>query len=189
MRLTLFVVVAILASACSENSQPAAVPKPVQHAKINQFYASLPMIPKGLKGNLCYSVEYATKMELNPPVEDVWPALSRCFEVAPKQKTAYTLTAYGADGSKDSKTIQVTVGAPPPRVYDLWVNALEVHAGDAVQVCFKVENATQVRVSPGEYKDGNRCLFDHPKKSTTYRITALGGDRQEDTGTVTVKVR
>jgi hypothetical protein len=142
-----------------------------------------------LQGKLCYGVENAAKLELNPPSQDVWPSMARCFEVSPTQKTTFTLTAYGEDGSKDVKSVDVKVGGEPPRLYDLQVNSLDVHPGDLVRVCFKTENATTVKASPGKLAKGLNCLNDNPRKTTTYRIVAYGSDRQEDTGSVTVKVR
>jgi hypothetical protein len=161
----------------------------IEHAKITQFYAAEPMLPKGTKGNLCYGVEHATRVEITPSVEELWPAIARCFEIAPKQKTTYTLTAYGNDGSKDTKTVDVTVGAAAPRVYDLSVNAIQVHPGEMVRVCFKVDNAKHVKASPGKLDRGVNCMMDSPKRTTTYTITAYGGNQQEDSETVTVKVR
>jgi hypothetical protein len=154
-----------------------------------QFYAADKLIPKGLTGKLCYGVENATKVELDPPSEDVWPSTGRCFEISPKQKTTYTLTAVGEDGSRDRKAVEIQVGGEPPRIYDLTVSATEVHPGQLVRVCFKTQNVTRVKAGPGKFAQGINCLNDNPKKTTTYQIVAYGDDRQEDTGTVTVKVR
>lgn len=161
----------------------------VPRVRITRFSAPEKTIPRGLTGKLCYTVENAAKLEMQPKVDDVWPGPPRCVEVTPLQKTTYTLTAFGEDGSRDTKSVEVNVGAPPPRVFNLRARPVEIRRGAGVQVCFEVENATKVKVSPGRYRDGERCLSDRPKKTTTYRITALGGDRQEDVGTVTVKVR
>lgn len=180
---------AILWGCGATREQSVSAKSDVRHAKITQFYAADKMVPKGLKGKLCYGVENTTKLDLNPPSQDVWPAMARCFEVSPKQKTTYTLTAYGEDGSKDVKKVDVNVGGAPPRLYDLWVNSLEVHSGEPVRVCFKTENVTTVKANPGKLAQGVNCLIDKPKKTTTYKIVAYGADRQEDTGTVTVKVR
>ena len=76
----------------------------------------------------------------------------------------------------------------PPRIHDLWANTLDLHPGEPIQICFKADNATRVKASPGTL-DKDNCIADHPTKTTTYKITALGGDRQIDTATVTVKVR
>ena len=193
MRVGMAAVAAVLCFECGSKSAPTVAAtgenKPAEHVAITQFYAAQPMLPRGLKGNLCYGVEHASRVELTPAVEQLWPSPARCFEISPKQKTTYTLTAYGEDGSKASKTVEVTVGAPPPKLYDLSVNATQVHPGERVTVCFKVENVKEVKASPGKLDRSVNCIFDNPKKTTTYKIAALGGDHQEDNGSVTVKVR
>jgi hypothetical protein len=176
---------------CGCGSTPKAPPAAAQPSpvKITQFYASEAKIPRGLKGNLCYGVENASKVELTPAVEDVWPAPVRCVEISPKQNTTYTFTAYGEDGSKASKSVSVSVGSAPPRVYDLSVNSVLVHPGEQIVVCFKVENAVKVKAGPGHFDAERNCVADKPRKTTVYKISALGGDNQIDTGTVTVKVK
>lgn len=178
----------------SSSSQPAAAQRQTAalaqpRVKITQFYSPDPLIPKGMAGKLCYGVENATKVEISPRADDVWPSPARCFEISPKHKTSYTLTAYGADGGRDSKTILVNVGAAAPRLYDLSVNATQVKAGDPVVVCFKADNAKSIKAGPGHLDRERNCLTDNPKKTTTYRIVALGGDNEQDSGTVTVHVR
>jgi hypothetical protein len=193
MRGGIAAVAAVVCFGCASKTTPTTTAtqekKAIEHVAITQFYAAQPLLPRGLKGNLCYGVEHASKVEIAPAVEELWPSPARCFEISPKQKTTYTLTAYGEDGSKASKTVEVAVGAPPPKLFDLSVNATEVHPGEKVTVCFKVENVKEVKASPGNFDRSVNCIFDNPKKTTTYRILALGGDRQEDSGSVTVKVR
>jgi hypothetical protein len=161
---------------------------PVAHAKITQFKATPSFLPTGIAGKLCYGVESAVKLELNPPVEDVLPASDRCIDIAPKQTTTYTLTAYGKNGDEQTRALDVRVGAPPPRLSDLSASSTQVRRGAPVRVCFKVENAKSVKAKPGKLDRRTNCLMDYPRKTTTYRITALGPDREEDSGTVTVKV-
>jgi hypothetical protein len=189
MRVVVILTLSVFLCSCERAPDHAPAAKAVRPARITQFYATDKMIPRGLEGKLCYGVENAKKLELNPPSQDVWPSPARCFEISPQRKTTFTLTAYGEDGSRDEKSVEVKVGGEPPRVYDLNVNSLEVHPGELVRVCFKTENVTKVKAGPGKFAEGVNCLNDNPRKTTTYRIVAYGSDRQEDTGTVTVKVR
>src|SRR5579863_8038917 len=108
MRYPIAILTAILCGGCgSVSAPPKPQPKASEPAKITQFYAPDTKIPKGVKGELCYGVEHAAKVELSPAVEDVWPSPTRCFEISPKENTRYTLTATGADGGKDTKTVDV----------------------------------------------------------------------------------
>lgn len=78
--------------------------------KIVQFYSNTYTIATGGKVLLCYGVMNAKAVRLDPPVEKVWPALSRCFDVAPRSTTRYTLTAEGADHQAVSESQEITVG-------------------------------------------------------------------------------
>jgi hypothetical protein len=188
MRASIAITVALLAMSCGTESPRPAENKRPPRVKITQFYGDS-LVPKGLKGNLCYGVENAKKVELTPASDLIYPAVSRCIEIAPETRTTYTLTAYGEDGSKETKSIEVKAGAAPPRLYDLWANSVDVQRGEMVRICFKLENVRKVKVSPGTLESGTNCLSDKPAKTTTYKITAQGGDNEVDTGTVTVKVR
>ena len=68
------------------------------HVKIVQFYTTPDAITKGRKALLCYSVVNATVVRLDPPVESVWPSMSRCFEVAPRRvrRCSILLRIWGA---------------------------------------------------------------------------------------------
>lgn len=181
IRLPAIAVLAVALAGCKQ--------LPVERPKITQFKATPSFLPAGITGKLCYGVENATKLELNPPVEHLMPAFERCIDIAPKRTTTYTLIAYGNAGNEDTKSLEVKVGAPPPLLSDLSASSTEVKRGARVKVCFKVENAKSVKARPGKLDRRANCLIDYPRKTTTYRITALGPDREEDSGTVTVKVR
>jgi hypothetical protein len=76
--------------------------------KILQFYGP-PEIAPGAKALVCYGVVNATAVRLDPPVESVWPAVSRCFQVTPAKSTRYTLTAEGQEHTSVSQSIQIAV--------------------------------------------------------------------------------
>jgi hypothetical protein len=166
----------------------AATSKP-SPAHITRFDFPEKKVPKGVKAQLCYGVENASKVEVTPAAGDMYPAPARCVPVEPAGKTSYTLTAYGADGSKDTKTAEIDVGPAPPRIYDVTSTATSVRKGEVVVVCFMVENATSVKAEPGRFDAKKNCITDRPVKTTDYRISALGGDRQIDNASVTVHVR
>jgi hypothetical protein len=77
--------------------------------KILQFYAVPAQLRPREKGKICYSVVNAKSLRIDPPVEAVWPSLSRCFEVAPQATTRYRLTAEGNDGSLVSESFVLKV--------------------------------------------------------------------------------
>ncbi len=77
--------------------------------KINEFYSSPGAVQKGSTATICYGVVGAKKLKLEPPVEEVWPALSHCLQVKPSKTTEYKLTAEDAAGhsATESFTLQV----------------------------------------------------------------------------------
>jgi hypothetical protein len=77
--------------------------------KILHFYTTTREIAPGGKADVCYSVINATSLRLDPPVERVWPAVSRCFEVTPAMSTRYTLTAEDGKHNTVSESLEIAV--------------------------------------------------------------------------------
>jgi hypothetical protein len=77
--------------------------------RIVQFYSASREIAHGGNTLLCYGVVNAKAVRLDPPVDKVWPAESRCFNVAPAGTTRYTLTAEGADHKTAAESIEIVV--------------------------------------------------------------------------------
>jgi hypothetical protein len=169
-------------------SRPAAtVPDLSKTARIVQFYARESAVPKGEKTMLCYGVENAKTVRIDPPVDRVWPAISRCFDIAPSAATTYTLTAEGEDKQPVAKSVTVQMGSALPKIIEVVVNSLSVRAGELVRVCYKVKNAKSVKIEPGTPEQG--CVVDKPTKTTTYTVTASNAEGATDTERVTVSVK
>jgi hypothetical protein len=169
----------------------ASISAPV---KITQFYTSTPQVPRGEKGLVCYGVENAKSVWISPPKQELSPSLSRCIEVEPEGKTSYTLTAEGADGSSATKevTLQREVAGAQAHIVNVNISAAEVNPGDAVSICYKVENAQSVTVEPTKFRGGKEpdgCVLDQPQKTTSYVVRAKGAAGDTDEERVTIKVR
>ena len=160
--------------------------------KISAFYASPDKVEAGEKALLCYTTESATKVRLNPPVADVWPALTRCVEVTPKTETTYTLTAEDASGKSVSQSATITIGASKPKLTDLWVSSLEIVPPEkTVTFCYTVQHSTGILLEPTGWRSTTpkSCIQLTPEKTTTYTITAYSAERLTDTGHFTIRVR
>jgi hypothetical protein len=200
MRL-LLVLAAASAAACSRPAGPpeAAVPPPPP-VKITNFYASPERIEPGGAVSLCYGVEQASTLEIEPPVERVWPALSRCFAISPKETTTYTLKAKGA-GGEDTRSVTVVVDAaltprhaavPAPLIRFFAASTHETSAGRPVTLCYGTFDAVAVRIEPGVMRlepTSRRCFSLPIEKTTTLTLVARGADGREERERVTVKVR
>lgn len=77
--------------------------------KILMFYANPGIVKRGETTLLCYGVSNAKAVRIEPKVEGVGPAISRCVEAVPRSDTTYTLFAEGQDGSKETSSIEVSV--------------------------------------------------------------------------------
>lgn len=77
--------------------------------RILQFYTTAREIAPGGKSLICMGVLNARSVKLEPPVESVWPTISRCFEVRPAATTTYKLTAEGDGHTTVSTSFEITV--------------------------------------------------------------------------------
>jgi hypothetical protein len=78
--------------------------------KILNFYAMPGDIHRGDSAQMCYGVANAQSVTIQPDTDnETWPSLARCFDVAPKKTTTYTLTAKDAHGKTQTSTLTVKV--------------------------------------------------------------------------------
>jgi len=76
---------------------------------IISFYIMPGTIHRGESTQMCYGVSNAKSVRLDPPVANVWPSVSRCFEISPMKDTTYTLTAEDANGNSKSASVTLKV--------------------------------------------------------------------------------
>ncbi|HZU26799.1 MAG TPA: hypothetical protein VFA04_14835 [Bryobacteraceae bacterium] len=77
--------------------------------KIVSFTATPAAVRAGERVALCYGVNNAKTVRIDPAVQGVWPALSRCVDVHPRRSTEYTITAEDAAGHSASEKLTVVV--------------------------------------------------------------------------------
>jgi hypothetical protein len=186
--------VVVVGTSCSRPPKPAAKTeaRTAETVRITQFYADSSSVARGQRVLLCYGVENAKTVRLDPPGQELSAALARCVEATPSAATTYTLTAQGADGKTATQTLTIPVGPPRAKIVNVTVSSLEVKPGDLVNICYTVESAKSVTIEPLRFNGGAKpkgCINDLPKKSTTYVISAIGAAGDKDQERVTVKVR
>ena len=81
----------------------------IGNLKILGFYAVPNEIQRGSMAKICYSVVDAKAVRIEPPVQSLYPALSFCFEVAPRKTTEYKLFAQDAAGHTVTATSTIEV--------------------------------------------------------------------------------
>jgi hypothetical protein len=77
--------------------------------KILDFYATPPTVHSGQKALICYGVNAAESVRLDPPVEQLHPAVSHCFQVEPRRDTEYKLTIADRAGHTLTQSLAVQV--------------------------------------------------------------------------------
>lgn len=82
--------------------------------------------------------------------------------------------------------------AGPVRVVEFFASAGTIEPGEKAMLCYGVENAKSVRISPmlrGVYPSPNRCLEIAPEHTTHYTILAEGYDGAVDARSLTLPVQ
>ena len=145
--------------------------------RITQFYAREGEILSNQDGLICYGVNDAARVWIEPPVAELYPAFTRCFGVSPRRDTTYTLYAEDASGRRVSESFQIRVKPAPPEFRLFAVSGKSVRAGDPFVVCYGVEWANEVRLDPPGWNlppSPKYCARFYPKSTATFTVTARG---------------
>ena len=187
------ILAAVVMVGCSEAPKKAAETKQAGAARILNFYASPATMEKGGDVLLCYGVEGASWVKIDPPVEELKPSLSRCFQVKPEATTKYTLSVEGA-----SQQAEVTVTPAQPKqerkqLIQYFVAApMEARAGEKVTLCYGVKDTKAVKITPStqEHKPSEKICFTETVTATTeFKLVAIGENGVMQAKTVEVKVK
>jgi hypothetical protein len=79
---------------------------------ILSFAATAGVVQAGHRVGLCYGVTNATRVQIEPGVEPLRPALSHCTDAFPRKTTRFTLTAEDKTGHTVSASLTVRVDQP-----------------------------------------------------------------------------
>jgi hypothetical protein len=182
----------LLLAGCGDATPPNEPAGRVEPVRITQFYSPTPRVALGEQVTLCYGVQNAVSVRVEPPVEELMPSLARCLVFAPKG-ASYTLVARGKGGDEVSQTVTIGLNGDRPKFTDLRVNATRVKPGESVQFCFKAVHATAVAGGPGRFAQGGNpaadCLVDNPQRTTVYRLTVSTADGLSDADEIKVEVK
>lgn len=160
--------------------------------RILQFYASTGEVTKGQHAIVCYGVENARAVRIEPPIQELKPARNRCFSVFPERATTFKLVADGVDGKEVSESFTVKVNPAPPSIVFVAISSKEIKRGQPWTMCYGVANATAVRLEPAiqPLEVGERqCIRTFPMRTATYTLIASGAGGREDREKFTVTVK
>ncbi|MFB3828319.1 MAG: hypothetical protein ACE15B_16240 [Bryobacteraceae bacterium] len=171
-------------------SKPPAA-SPGDGLRILQFYASQGEVASGGNVTICYGVENARAVSIDPPVSRISPAVNRCIEAAPRQTTTYTLTAEGEKGERVNSSFTVKVRPRAPYIVSVDLSEAEIARGGFLTMCYSVRDATGARLEPGGLAlpaSERHCLRLAPTRTTDYIFTASGpGGKDQEKFTITVR--
>ncbi len=160
--------------------------------RILAFYAREGQIRAGDRDLICYGVENARSVRMEPPVEELRPALTRCFEAAPLRNTRYELFAEGFDGGRTTEAFEIQVRPALPSILFFAISHKEIVKGDAVTLCYGVMHADAVILQPiGWTLDpvAKNCARFYPKLTCDYTLVARGAEGATDRESFTVRVK
>lgn len=195
MRRFLFAAALLYAGCSSPPPKPAAAPG--DPARITAFYPREASVVPGGTTLLCYGVTNAKSVRIDPPVDGVSPALTRCVEVHPKGETTYTLIAEGSDGKAVSQSVTVRIGIDTsslPKINSFKIDGTQKdYAGKTVySLSFGVQNAVEVSIDPPVFPTlhgaPSGTFSVKPDKTTTYTLLVKGKNAQTARKQLTIEV-
>lgn len=82
---------------------------PAKGLKIIMFYGSPGVIDAGETVSICFGVQNAKSVRIDPPLAELKPTFNRCLETAPVKDTRYTLTAEDGNGKVVTESFELKV--------------------------------------------------------------------------------
>jgi hypothetical protein len=196
----LFAALAVLAG-CG-GAPPAAEDQtlvlPPDPTEIAFFYASPAEVVRGESTTMCFSTQAADAVSIDPPIRELHPSISYCFNFEPQQTETYTLTATG-EGGEDSAEITVQVveqSSAPPEPTQVVIRTFSASSdaivpGERTSICYLTNGARSVAITPtppGELELERYCFVTAPSETTTYTLTAVDANGREHVAELTIEV-
>ena len=159
-------------------------PPPVEPPKIASFSVTPSAIAANGQAQLCYEVENADSVRIEPNIGERKPASKECLSVTPTETLTYTLTAFAKDGTSTSQQITLNVEPTPPQAeivrFEVQRQGGLAGAGNVqFQLCYEVRKAAHAEIDNNGgtvVLDQDHCQQITPQQTTTYTLTATGQD-------------
>lgn len=146
---------------------------PYSSPVVSRFSSSHSNIKAGKTTRLSWSVDYAKKILLKSPSEEIDVTIMSELEISPTNDTTYTLIAYAVDESITvSKDITVRV------LHDVVINDFssdmpQTLESQPVELRWDIENADKIMLYPNDIDITHQnSLKVFPNRAMTYRIVA-----------------
>src|SRR5437667_3200965 len=151
---------------------------PAANPQILRFEATPTNIITGESSTLSWTTTGADRVDISGVGTNL--PLNGSRVVSPAVTTTYTLSATagtGADARTVTAAVVVTVSSgQAARIVSFSLNPTTINVGGSSQLCWNVENATTVSISPGiGTVKAMDCVTVSPTATTTYILTAVNG--------------
>lgn len=146
--------------------------------QILRFEANPVTIGPGQQSTLSWATSGAATVTISGLGSE---GLNGSATVQPAQTTTYTLTASSSDGHAVTAPVTVTVAPGTiPQIVTFVANPQTISAGQSTQLCWQVNGATSISISPGVGSglSANACAAVSPQQTTTYTLTASNATGQ-----------
>jgi hypothetical protein len=158
--------------------------------RVVSFTVAPSAIAPGATAQLCYNVQNATTVNIQPAF-GVVPSTSACLTASPSSRTTYTLTATNDAGST---TAAATLDVAVTRILTFTNDpAYSPASGSAVTLSWTTENASMVRITglgaPATPLPAAGSLVVNPVTNTTYTLSAYGTNGQAVNAVLYIFVR
>jgi hypothetical protein len=156
---------------------------PAANPQILRFEATPTNIITGESSTLSWTTQGTDRVDISGVGTNL-PA-NGSQVVSPTQTTTYTLTASAGTGngarSVTAPVVVTVTSGQASRIVSFSLNPATITVGGSSQLCWNVENATTVSITPGiGTVKAMDCVTVSPTATTTYTLTAING-----TGSVT----
>jgi uncharacterized cupredoxin-like copper-binding protein len=146
--------------------------------QIVRFEANPVTIAPGQQSTLSWTTTGAATVSISGLGNE---PLNGSATVTPAQTTTYTLTATSSDGHAVTAPVTVTVAPGAiPQIVVFVANPSTISAGQSTKLCWQVNGATSISISPGvgSNLNANDCATVSPQQTTTYTLTATNATGQ-----------
>lgn len=82
---------------------------PAKGLKIIMFYGAPGVVDAGEPASICFGVQNAKSVRIDPFIQELRPTFNRCLEATPVRDTRYTLTAEDGAGNVVTESFEVKV--------------------------------------------------------------------------------
>lgn len=147
--------------------------------RILNFYATNANMTEGEGTLLCYSVVNARSVRIEPHLDGVYPAVSRCVPASPEKDTLYRLIAEGDGGEVTEASFVLPVrrdlaSLPQVTAFEAFNRGVE-NGRRGYSISFGARNAWEVRIDPEVFPPlqgaFHGMFYVAPEKTTTYTLT------------------